>query len=414
MSEKDSSGSRSPSAEKPVAAKTDEEPTIAQDLVVTKYSMAADIVNQTLKELVAKCVPDQSVLELCEIGDKLLNERTAKVFKKEKEMKKGIAFPTCVSVNHCVCHYSPLRSETGLKLKENDLVKIDLGAHVDGFIATCAHSIVVGASPEKPGVDRRADVVLAAYNALQASIRMLRPEAKHTNLEITDAVQRVAASYECKPVENMVSYQLNRNQIGNDDDEKAKQIVMNPSDDQRQKTKKYEFSNFEVYALDILISTGEGKSREQDTRTTVFKRKDEIIYQLKMKASRLFLSEADKRCGMMPFSLRMFEDEVKAKMGVVECERHGLMLPFKVYYEREGEFVSQFKSTVLILPSGLLKITGLPLDETAYKSAHSIEDKTLKQLISMSLKPSKNKKNKKGSSPSGNEVSSTLRNGVVA
>lgn len=32
-------------------------------------------------------------------------------------------------------------------LKEGDLVKIDLGAHIDGFIAVAAHTLVVGASP---------------------------------------------------------------------------------------------------------------------------------------------------------------------------------------------------------------------------------------------------------------------------
>jgi len=32
---------------------------------------------------------DAMVQELCEFGDKLLNDETAKVFKKEKDMKKG-------------------------------------------------------------------------------------------------------------------------------------------------------------------------------------------------------------------------------------------------------------------------------------------------------------------------------------
>jgi methionine aminopeptidase len=29
-------------------------------------------------------------------------------------------------------------------LKTEDVVKIDLGAHIDGYAATCAHTIVVG------------------------------------------------------------------------------------------------------------------------------------------------------------------------------------------------------------------------------------------------------------------------------
>ena len=66
---------------------------------------------------------------------------------------------------------------------------------------------------------------------------------------------------------------------------------------------KNEFAVHEVYALDVLVSTGEGKPKEGDTRTTVYKKKD-IIYQLKMKTSRAFLSEAEKKYGLMPFTLR--------------------------------------------------------------------------------------------------------------
>lgn len=82
-------------------------------------------------------------------------------------------------------------------------------------------------------------------------------------------------------------------------------------------------------------------------------------YQLKLKASRLFLSEASRKFGSMPFSLRLFDDERKAKMGVVESERHGLMQPYPVLYEREGEYVAHFKTTAIIMPNGIFKITGL-------------------------------------------------------
>lgn len=72
----------------------------------------------------AKCVVGASVRELCSLGDKLLLEETVKVFKKEKDLKKGIAFPTCISVNNCVCHFSPLASDTDVELKDGDVVKM--------------------------------------------------------------------------------------------------------------------------------------------------------------------------------------------------------------------------------------------------------------------------------------------------
>jgi len=51
----------------------------------------------------------------------------------------------------------------------------DLGAHVDGFIAVVAHTIVIGSSTEKKVTGRKADVVLAAHYASQAALRLLKP-----------------------------------------------------------------------------------------------------------------------------------------------------------------------------------------------------------------------------------------------
>ncbi|NWU44745.1 PA2G4 protein, partial [Hylia prasina] len=99
-----------------------------------------------LRAVVEAANPGASVLCLCEKGDAMIMEETGKIFKKEKEMKKGIAFPTSISVNNCVCHFSPLKSDLDYILKDGDLVKIDLGVHVDGFIANVAHTFVLGAS----------------------------------------------------------------------------------------------------------------------------------------------------------------------------------------------------------------------------------------------------------------------------
>jgi len=79
---------------------------------------------------------------------------------------------------------------------------------------------------------------------------------------------------------------------------------------------------------------------------------------------------------------RAFEEESKARMGVVECVTHKLLDPFDVLYDKEGiiyvnyclyvlflvivyynvimclwvgEFVAQFKFTVLLMPNGPLR-----------------------------------------------------------
>ena len=153
----------------------------------------------------------------------------------------------------------------------------------------------------------------------------------------------------------MLSHQLEQNRI---DGEKT--IIQNPSEAQRKEHEKFEFSVHEVYAVDVLITSGEGLGREKDAKITVYKKTDET-YMLKMKTSREFYSKVSKQFGPMPFNIRNMEDEKKARMGVVECVKHQVLQPFHVLYEKDGTFVAQFKFTVLLMPNGPMKITGVLL-----------------------------------------------------
>lgn len=365
---------------------TDTETTIANDLVVTKYKVAAEIVNKALAAVVEKCVNDASVMDICELGDNIITTETGNVFKKDKEMRRGIAFPTCISINHCICHYSPLKSDPELKLKNGDLIKIDMGGHIDGYIAVVAHSLVVGATKDNPVSGPLADAMHAAHEAAAVALRLVVPGGE--NEAVTDAVQKVAESYKCKPIAGMLSHELKQFRIDGD-----KSIIQNPTEAQKKSHDKCEFEVNEVYAIDVLISTGDGKGREADMRSTIYKKTDEV-YQLKMKASRAVLSDVDKKFGVMPFTLRSFDDEVKAKMGLKECLTHKLIEAFPVLHEKEGEYVAQFKFTVLLMPTRSHKITGLPVDMSAYKTEHKIEDESIVKLMQGS-NPTANKKNNK-------------------
>jgi methionine aminopeptidase len=119
----------------------------------------------------------------------------------------GIAFPTSVSPNHAVAHLSPIESdpEAQITLQEGDVVKISLGAHIDGFAGILADTIIVpakaGEEPEITG--RKADVLMAAWLANEAAIRLVKPGAK--NYAVTDAVAKIADAFGCKPLEGALA-----------------------------------------------------------------------------------------------------------------------------------------------------------------------------------------------------------------
>ncbi|ORX99181.1 putative proliferation-associated 2g4 [Basidiobolus meristosporus CBS 931.73] len=363
-----------------------EDVTISNPDVVTKYKTAADISNRVLKKVIDAAVDGAKILDICTLGDKLIEEEVKKVYTKGK-LPKGVGFPTCVSPNNVVCHFSPLPSdpEAAQTLKTGDMVKIQLGAQVDGYAAIAGHTIVIGASKDKPVTGKQADVMQAAHLAAEAAVRLIKPG--HKNMEVTETVQKVTDAFGTKAVEGMLSYQQERNVLDG-----KKQIILNPSESQRQSFEKAEFLENEVYVVDILVSSGDGKAKQSETRTTIYK-KTGSTYQLKMKASRAAYSEISTKFGGYPFSLRSMEDEKKARMGIVECANRGLVQPFDVYTEKESEYVAQYVFTVLLMPSGPLKITNSLFDAEVVKSEKSVQDEEVLKLLATSVR--NKKKNKK-------------------
>jgi curved DNA binding protein len=360
--------------------------------VTTKYRSAGDIVNKALQKVVDACVEDADIATICEMSDKFMEEETGKLYNKKpkgadektaRKMEKGIAFPTCLSVNEIVGHFSPLKGESRT-LKAGDIVKIDLGCHIDGFITQAGHTVVVGADKVE---DKRADVVMAAWNAAEAALRLV--QVGNTNTAITDAFAKIAGEYQCKPMQGVLSHQLKKFVID------SNRCIMG-CETETDKVDEFEFEMNEVYCIDVVMSSGEGKGKETEMRNTVYKRAVDMTYNLKTQKARQFISEVQKRFPVLPFSLRAIEDEQVARVGISEAARHELVDVYPVLKEKEGQFVAQFKFTVLLLPGGTKKITGLTLGDLEKKvaSQHSIQDEELKKLLASSANPKKAKKKK--------------------
>ena len=152
-----------------------------------------------------------------------------------------------------------------------------------------------------------------------------------------------------------------------------------------QKVEEFEFTPGDVIGLDIYVSTGEGKPRESEFRTTVFKRELDTQYNLKLQKSRAFLTEVNKRFPTLPFALRAFEDAVGAKVGVKECIDHDLMTGYPVLTEKAGELVAHFKTTIAVLPRSTAILSGeVPLAQR-FESEKKIADADLAALITGDL-----------------------------
>ncbi|XP_024981523.1 ERBB-3 BINDING PROTEIN 1 [Cynara cardunculus var. scolymus] len=375
--------------------------------VVTKYKSAAEIVNKALQLVLSECKPNAKIVDICEKGDSYIREQTGNMYKNvKKKIERGVAFPTCLSVNNTVCHYSPLASDETV-LKEGDILKIDMGCHIDGFIAVVGHTHVL---QQGPVTGRAADVIAAANTAAEVALRLVRPGKK--NQDVTEAIQKVAAAYDCKIVEGVLSHQLKQFVI---DGNKVVLSVTNPDT----RVDDAEFEENEVYAIDIVASTGDGKPKLLDEKqTTIYKRAVDKNYHLKMKASRFIFSEINQKYPIMPFSARALEEK-RARLGLVECVNHELLQPYPVLHEKPGDFVAHIKFTVLLMPNGSDRITSHFLQEL--QPTKTVDDPEIKAWLALAVKSKKKgggkkKKGKKGEKGEGDEavaMDETTTNGGV-
>jgi len=372
---------------------------------LTKYKTAADIANQTIRQLIQLCVEGAKILDICLEGDRLIEQGTGAVYNKSVKgvkVSKGLAFPTSVSVNNCVAHFSPLALDplSSQTLAKDDVVKLHVGAHIDGFAAVSAETLVVGASESNPVTGRRADVLKAAWTAAEIAMRLVKVGNK--NWAITDAVNKVVTAWDCKPVEGMLSCQQEQNLIDG-----KKRIILNPSESQRREFETITFVEGEVYGIDILIaSNDDGKARLEESRTTIYQKDSTVTYQLKMKTSRAVFSEVQKKAGAFPFNVRMLEDEKKGRLGLQEAVQHGLVKPYEVIYTPANTFVAAFHFTIALLPGGPSLITHPPVwyKPELVKTEKELEDEEFKDLLAKKLREDKKSKKKKAKTSEGDKA----------
>ncbi|KAJ2081608.1 hypothetical protein H4R24_002229 [Coemansia sp. RSA 988] len=355
--------------------------TIANSNVVSKYKAAAEVSNSAIHKVLSACKEGAKVIDLCKLGDAAIDVGLSTQYTKDKKLNKGVSYPTSVSVNSIVCHYAPGSSDTAAEqaLNTGDVVRVQLGAHIDGYAAVAGDTIVVGASEANPVTGKAADAIAAAHHAGEAIQRLLKPGNK--NMVVTERVQRIAKAFGCKPIENIVSHEQKQNDLDGE-----KQIILNPASDQRSAFPSCEFAPYEVYLVDVYVTTGDGHTKKSAHRTNIYK-KTGTTYQLKTKTARAAYNQISQKFGNFPFTIRSCEDERQMRMGLIECTKMGVVQAFDIHDEKPGAVVGQVTFTALVTPNGVERITqGVAFDSKIIQTEKKIDDPEVLQLLQTSTK----------------------------
>ena len=258
-----------------------------------------------MKFAISLCKPGEKIYDICLKTDQHIKDSLGKVYQKQKHFK-GLAFPVTISVNEICGNYSPVAEESSDPaeykiLSEGDVAKIDLGVHINGFSAVVAHTVVVS-SKDEVVTGKKADVILAAYNALQAAIRSMYLKPENTNNSVSVATKKICDAYKVTPVEGVLSHRMRRDIIDG-----PEVIINNATFDQKVEERPFEYGD--VFGLDVIVSSGEGKPKETELRTSVFKRAIETTYKLKTESGRKLLAVVEQNFHTFPFSFNSFDNE---------------------------------------------------------------------------------------------------------
>lgn len=271
----------------------------------------------------------------------------------ESEMKKrgGLpAFPCNISINEVTAHYTSPSGDTTI-IKDGDLVKIDLGAHVNGYIADSAITVVVG-SGEGPFIsgdkvytrDKELKMIETANEALNVAISNVRDGAVLG--EIGKAVEEYVKSQGFLPVANLTGHSLDQWNLH------SGLSVPNVRENNQQI-----IEEGDVLAIEPFVTDGVGMVGDM---------KDTFIFRflrdrpLRLVESRKLLDIIKKDYRSLPFAQRWLEEGSKIRkvnLAMRQLISSRAVYPYHVLREKSGARVAQAEHTVIVEQDGCIITT---------------------------------------------------------
>ncbi len=156
-----------------------------EEEVIEKYKKAGEIAKQALEYGASLIKPNVKAIEVAKAVENKITSLGGK-----------FAFPVNISINEVAAHYTP-KEDDELTFKEGDVVKLDIGVHIDGYIADTAITVDLGDNKE---------LVKASEEALKAAIETIHPGIEVW--EIGKVVEETIKSFGFVPIANLTGHSL--------------------------------------------------------------------------------------------------------------------------------------------------------------------------------------------------------------
>lgn len=292
-----------------------------KDETLEYYRKAGEIASEVSKATSRIIKPGRKILDVCEEIEGMILQLGGK-----------LAFPCNIGINEVTAHFTPSK-ETQDVIPDNSIVKIDLGVHVNGFIADTAITISLDPMYES--------LKLASEEALDVAIRNIKPGKKVS--EIGKVIEESILKYGFKPIRNLTGHSMERFSLH------TGKAIPNVPQINGSKIKVGE-----VYAIEPFVTSKNASGLVKNCKESYifkFNKKKGV----KTESEIELLNRIKKEFYTLPFTTRWLvnhysmEDLKKIFIKIISSK---CVIPYYVLVEESYEPVAQSEHTVLIHKDG--------------------------------------------------------------
>jgi methionyl aminopeptidase len=301
------------------------QPVALDEESISKLLKAGRIAKEAREYATRSAKPGVKILSLAEMIENHI-----------RELGGEPAFPVNIGINSIAAHYTPVYNDESV-IPDGSIVKIDIGVHIDGYIADTAATVFFNPAYE--------GLVEAARSALERAIELMKPGVKAS--EIGEVIERTIRSAGYKPVKNLSGHSISRYTIH------SGVTIPNYHD----VLARHRLSPG-VYAVEPFATNGVGMVKEAKLVTiyALKTRAREPPLELKRVYEYIYTSRRE-----LPFAVRWYArsdmELEQLKKSLEQLKKLGYLHEYPVLVEKADGLVSQFEHTVVILKNEVIVVT---------------------------------------------------------